>query len=80
VNDETIGGGPPNAKDSIGHPGKLLTTASVVLWIAIILLPLLVLFSQILYPAAAPGSIAAEDAMSQARFTVIMIVQSSAAS
>jgi ABC-type Fe3+ transport system permease subunit/sugar lactone lactonase YvrE len=52
VNDETIDRGPPNAEDSIGNPGKLLTTASVVLWMVIILLPLLVLFSQILYPAA----------------------------
>jgi ABC-type Fe3+ transport system permease subunit/DNA-binding beta-propeller fold protein YncE len=41
VNDETFG-------------GKFLTTASVVLWIIIILLPLLTLFSQILYPAAKP--------------------------
>jgi len=39
VNDETIG-------------CKLLTTASVVLWIVIILLPMLVLFSQIFYPSA----------------------------
>ena len=38
MNDENIG-------------GKLLTTASVVLWTAIILLPLLVLFSQIINPA-----------------------------
>jgi ABC-type Fe3+ transport system permease subunit/DNA-binding beta-propeller fold protein YncE len=41
VNDETFG-------------GKFLTTASVVLWIIIILLPLLILFSQIFYPAAKP--------------------------
>jgi ABC-type Fe3+ transport system permease subunit/DNA-binding beta-propeller fold protein YncE len=41
VNDETFG-------------GKFLTTASVVLWIIIILLPLLTLFSQIFYPAAKP--------------------------
>ena len=39
MNDETIG-------------GKFLTTASVVLWIAVIFLPLLVLFLQVFSPAA----------------------------
>jgi ABC-type Fe3+ transport system permease subunit len=52
VNDETIGGGHPTAKDNVVDPGKLMTTASVVLWIVIILLPLLVLFSQIFYTSA----------------------------
>jgi ABC-type Fe3+ transport system permease subunit/sugar lactone lactonase YvrE len=49
VNGKTIDGGASNVKDSVVNPGKLLMTASVVLWIVIILLPLLVLFSQIFY-------------------------------
>jgi ABC-type Fe3+ transport system permease subunit/DNA-binding beta-propeller fold protein YncE len=52
VNDETIDGRSFNAKYSVGDPGKFLMTASVVLWIVIILLPLLFLFSQVIYPTA----------------------------
>jgi ABC-type Fe3+ transport system permease subunit/sugar lactone lactonase YvrE len=54
VNGETIDGEHANVKYSVGYSGKFLTTASVVIWIIIILLPLLVLFSQIFYPAAEP--------------------------
>ena len=54
MNDETIDVGRLSLKNSVGNPGKFLTTASVVLWIIIILLPLLVLFLQIFFPAAEP--------------------------
>jgi ABC-type Fe3+ transport system permease subunit/sugar lactone lactonase YvrE len=54
VNDETIDGERTDAKYGVGCSGKFLMMASVVLWIVIVLLPLLTLFSQIFYPAAQP--------------------------
>jgi ABC-type Fe3+ transport system permease subunit/DNA-binding beta-propeller fold protein YncE len=54
VNGETIDGKRVTTKYGVERSGKFLTTASVVLWTIIILLPLLVLFLQTFYPAAEP--------------------------